>query len=50
MKGRAEEAIAQIKELGYAEKHKASNKNIFLIGASIARGKRTLGKWVVEKV
>ncbi|MGP1414739.1 MAG: AAA family ATPase [Treponema sp.] len=50
MKGRAEEAIAQIKEQGYAEKHRASNKNIYLIGASIARGKRTLGKWVVEKV
>ncbi|MGP1521288.1 MAG: AAA family ATPase [Treponema sp.] len=48
--GKPQDAIAQIKETGYAEKHKASNKNIFLIGATIARGKRTLGKWVVEKV
>ena len=50
MKGRAEEAIAQIKELGYAEKHLASNKAVFLIGASISKNKRTLGKWVIEEV
>ena len=48
--GKPQDAIAQIKEAGYADKHKASNKNIFLIGASISRNKRTLGKWVVEKV
>jgi len=48
--GKPQDAIAQIKETGYAEKHKASNKNIFLIGATISRNKRTLGKWVVEKV
>ena len=48
--GKPQDAIAQIKESGYADKHKASNKNIFLIGASISRNKRTLGKWVVEKV
>ncbi|MGP1520268.1 MAG: AAA family ATPase [Treponema sp.] len=48
--GKPQDAIAQIKEAGYADKHKASNKNIFLIGATISRNKRTLGKWVVEKV
>ena len=48
--GKPIDALNQIKEAGYAEKHKASNKNIFLIGASISRNKRTLGKWVVEKV
>ena len=48
--GKPQDAITQIKESGYADKHKASNKNIFLIGASISRNKRTLGKWVVEKV
>jgi len=48
--GKLQDAIAQIKEMGYADKHKASNKNIFLIGATISRNKRTLGKWVVEKV
>ena len=48
--GKPQDAIAQIKETGYADKHKASNKNIFLIGATISRNKRTLGKWMVEKV
>ena len=43
------EAIVQIKEAGYAEKHKASNKSIYLIGVSISQDERTLGKWVVEK-
>jgi len=48
--GKPQDAIAQIKETGYADKHKASNKNICLIGATISRNKRTLGKWVVEKI
>ena len=48
--GKPQDALSQIKEMGYADKHKASNKNIFLIGATISRNKRTLGKWVVEKV
>ena len=48
--GKPQDAIAQIKETGYADKHKASNKNIFLIGATISRNKRTLGKWQIEEV
>ena len=48
--GKPQDALNQIKEMGYAEKHRASNKNIFLIGATISRNKRTLGKWVVEEV
>ena len=48
--GKPQDAIAQIKDTGYADKHKASNKNVFLIGASISRNKRTLGKWQIEKV
>ena len=48
--GKPIDALNQIKEMGYAEKHIASNKNIFLIGATISRNKRTLGKWVVEKI
>jgi len=47
--GKPQNAISQIKEAGYAEKYSASNKSIFLIGASITRSKRTLGKWMVEK-
>ena len=48
--GKPQDALTQIKEMGYAEKHKASNKNIFLIGATISRNKRSLSKWVVEKI
>ena len=47
--GKPQNAISQIKEAGYAEKYGGSNKNIYLIGASITRSKRTLGKWMVEK-
>ncbi|MGP1438610.1 MAG: AAA family ATPase [Treponema sp.] len=48
--GEPEDALTQIKEVGYAEKHKASNKNIFLIGASISQDMRALDEWQVEKV
>ena len=48
--GKPIDAIAQIKEAGYAEKYKASSKNIVLIGATISRNKRTLSKWQIEKV
>ena len=43
-------SIAQIKEMGYAKKHSTSNKNIFLIGASISQDTRTLEEWKVEKL
>ena len=48
--GKPIDAIAQIKEAGYGEKHSATNKNIYLIGATISRNKRTLSKWQVEKL
>ena len=48
--GKPIDAIAQIKEAGYGEKHSATNKNIYLIGVSISRNKRTLGKWAFEKI
>jgi len=47
--GKPINAITQIKESGYAEKYSAVEKSIFLIGVSISRNKRTLGKWVIEK-
>jgi len=50
VEAKAEVAIAQIKEAGYAEKHKASKKNIFLIGASINQDMRTLDEWKIEKI
>jgi len=48
--GKPIDALAQIKEAGYAEKYKASSKSIVLIGATISRNKRTLSKWQIEKV
>ena len=50
MEGSKEEALTQIKESGYAEKHKASEKSIFIIGVSINEEERTLGEWLVEKL
>lgn len=50
MEGSTQEAIIQIKNMGYAEKHKACNKNIFLIGVTIDQTKRTLGNWLIEKL
>ena len=48
--GKPQDAIGQIKETGYAEKYSASKKNIYLIGANISKNKRSLSKWLVEKV
>ena len=48
--GKPADAITQIKEAGYAEKHGASDKEIFLIGATISRNKRTLSKWQIERI
>ena len=48
--GKPADAIAQIKQAGYAEKYGASDKKIFLIGATISRNKRTLSKWQIERV
>jgi len=39
------DAITQIKEAGYADKHKASSKTIHLIGAIIGKEERTLESW-----
>ena len=48
--GKPLDALNQIKEAGYAEKYEASNKSVFLIGASINQDERTLGEWLVEKL
>ena len=48
--GKPSDAIAQIKQAGYAEKHKASLKSIFLIEATIASNTRTLETWEVENM
>ena len=41
------DAIAQIKEAGYADKYATSSKRVYLIGAIIGKEERTLDKWEV---
>ncbi len=48
--GTPEEAIEQIKEAGYAEKYASSEKDVFLVGAVIGEGERTLCEWKIESV
>jgi len=48
--GKPIDAIIQIKDAGYADKYNASTKSVFLVGATISKNKRTLGKWMVEKI
>ncbi|UTC74795.1 ATP-binding protein [Treponema sp. OMZ 792] len=48
--GSAEEAIAQIKEKGYAEQFKAEGKKIILIGSSFDEEERTIGEWKTESL
>lgn len=48
--GSAEDAIAQIKEKGYAEQFKAEGKKIILIGSSFDEEERTIGEWKTEEV
>ncbi|MGP1519968.1 MAG: AAA family ATPase [Treponema sp.] len=48
--GKPIDALNQIKEAGYADKHKASNKSVFIVGVSISQDERTIGKWQIEKM
>ena len=48
--GSADDAIAQIKEKGYAEQFKAEGKKIILIGSSFDEEERTIGEWKTEEV
>ena len=43
--GSADDAIAQIKEKGYASQFKAVGKRIILIGSSFNEEERTIGEW-----
>ena len=49
VEGEPLEAIAQIKEAGYSEKHTGKGKNIFLIDVSISQNERALECWQIEK-
>ena len=48
--GSADDAIAQIKEKGYAEQFKAEGKKVILIGSSFDEEERTIGEWKTEEV
>ncbi|UTC64558.1 ATP-binding protein [Treponema sp. OMZ 788] len=48
--GTAEDAIAQIKEKGYAGQFKAEGKKIILIGSSFDEEERTIGEWKTESL
>lgn len=48
--GTPEDAIAQIKEKGYAAQFKAEGKKIILIGSSFDEEERTIGEWKMEEV
>ncbi len=43
--GSPEDAIAQIKETGYAEPHKASGKEIILLGVAFDEKTQNIGEW-----
>ena len=48
--GSADDAIAQIKEKGYASQFKAEGKKIILIGSSFDEEMRTIGDWKTEEL
>ncbi|UTD13564.1 ATP-binding protein [Treponema denticola] len=48
--GSADDAIAQIKEKGYAAQFKAEGKKIILIGSSFDEEEKTIGEWVCENL
>ncbi|MGI5083571.1 ATP-binding protein [Treponema putidum] len=50
LKENAEAAIKQIKEKNYAEKYRAENKKIMLIGVSFDPEEKTVGEWIIEEV
>jgi len=48
LKESAEDALKQIKEKNYAERYKAENKNIVLIGVSFDSEEKTVKEWISE--
>lgn len=48
--GSADDAIAQIKEKGYASQFKADGKKIILVGSSFDEAEKTIGEWKVEEL
>ncbi len=50
LKESAEDALKQIKEKNYAERYKADNKKIVLIGVSFNAENNTVSEWISETV
>ncbi|UTC76445.1 ATP-binding protein [Treponema sp. OMZ 792] len=50
LKEGAEAALKQIKEKNYAERFKAENKKIVLIGAGFDPEEKTVGEWLIEEI
>ena len=50
LKESAEDALNQIKEKNYAERYKADNKKIVLIGVSFNAEENTVSEWLSETV
>lgn len=49
-KGTPEDAIAQIRDKGYALPYQSSGKRVVLVGASFDEKKRTLATWKIEEL
>ena len=48
--GTAEEAIAQIREKGYAVPFESDPRTVFLIGANFSTETRTLDEWIIKRL
>jgi hypothetical protein len=46
----AEEALQQIKDKGYADKYRASEKTIIGIGVNFFKTKKKITGWLTEKL
>ncbi|WP_024465690.1 ATP-binding protein [Treponema pedis] len=49
LKDSAAAALQQIKEKNYAERYRAENKKIVLIGVSFNAEEKTVGEWIIEE-
>ena len=46
----ADEAIAQIRKKGYAEKYRLQNKRLMLVGLSLSSSERNISEYAVAEV
>ena len=48
--GTAEEAMAQIRDMRYAERYLDDGRRVTLVGAAFSKKTRNLGRWLIEPV